>query len=157
VKNPVAELRLVNGVLANQETAWGEAGRVDKAEVLVRFKSAQTLAAIVIYEDASGPVPSGDRVRERTTTRYGIEVRKAATGEWSRLGHVVGNTQLINIFECPSFEVDRIRYTWAGRHDHNIGRTDGAVRVAQIEAYRAGDALDLEDVLNEKDDGLRLD
>ncbi|HUT59351.1 MAG TPA: PQQ-binding-like beta-propeller repeat protein [Phycisphaerae bacterium] len=157
VNNPVAALRLVSGVIANQETAWGEAGRVDKAEVLVRFKSRQTLSAIVIYEDASGPAPSGDRVRERATTRYGIEVRNAATGEWSRLGHVVDNTQLINIFECPSFDINQIRYTWAGRHDHDIGRTDGAVRMAQFEAYRAGDALDVDDLLNEKDDGLRLD
>ena len=157
VNHPVAELRLVNGVLANQETAWGEAGRVGKAEVLVRFRSPQKLSAVAIYEDVSGPVPGRDGVRERTTMRYGVDIRNAADRQWSRLGHVVDNTQLINIFPCPSFEVDRIRYTWAGRHDGRLGRTDGSVRVAQIEAYMAGDALDLEDILEGKDDSLGLD
>ncbi|MGB2822595.1 MAG: PQQ-binding-like beta-propeller repeat protein, partial [Phycisphaerae bacterium] len=131
VDDPVAALRLVNGRLANQETAWAKAGRVDKAEVLVRFRTPRKLSAVAIYEDASGPVPGGDRVRERTAMRYALDVRNAVNGQWSRLGRVVDNTQLVNILVCPSFPVDRIRYTWAGRHDQDQGRTDGAVRMAQ--------------------------
>ncbi|HUS47679.1 MAG TPA: PQQ-binding-like beta-propeller repeat protein [Phycisphaerae bacterium] len=158
VDSPAAALRLTNGVIANQETAWAKAGRADKAEVLVRFRTPRKLSAVAAYEDASGPVPDGDRVRERTAMRYGLDVRNAVTGQWSHLGHVVRNTQLINIFEGPAFAVDEIRYTWAGRHDEDQGRTDGAVRTAQIEAYMAADALDIEDLLNRpSDDGLGLE
>jgi hypothetical protein len=47
-----------------------------------------------------------------------------------------------------------IRYVWAGRHDDvNLGRTDGYVRTAQIEAYRTGESLDVEQLLDTtKDD-----
>jgi len=156
--SPVAALRLVNGVIANQETAWAKAGSVDKAEVLVRFRSPRKFSAVAIYEDASGPVPSGDSVRERTAMRYGLDVRNAVSGQWSPLGRIVDNTQLVNIFAGPPFPIDQIRYTWAGRHDQDQGRTDGAVRMAQIEAYMAADALDIEDLLNRpEDDGLGLE
>jgi len=156
--SPLAAMRLVNGVIVNQETAWGKAGSVDKAEVLVRFKSPRKLSAVAIHEDASGPVPSGESVRERTAMRYGLDARNAVSGRWSRLGHVAGNTQLVNIFEGPAFPISQIRYTWAGRHDNDLGRTDGAVRMAQIEAYSAADALDIEGLLDSgRDDGLGLD
>jgi len=148
---------MVNGVIANQDTAWAGAGGVDRAEVRVSFNKPQPLAAVAVYEDASGPVPGGKGVRETTTMRYTVSVRNAATGRWSPLGQVAANTQLINIFPSPSFNVDQILYVWAGRHDAvHRGRTDGAVRTAQIEAY-ADDILDLDDLLDVKDDDLNLE
>jgi len=154
---PDASLRMVNGVIANQDTAWAGAGGVDRAEVRVSFNKPQPLSAVVIYEDASGPVPGGKGVRETTTMRYAVSVRNAATGQWSPLGQVAANTQLINLFPCPSLNVDQILYVWAGRHDAvHRGRTDGAVRMAQIEAY-ADDILDLDDLLDVTDDDLKLE
>jgi hypothetical protein len=156
-KNLKAAIKLVNGHIANQETAWAGAGGVDKTVVYVRFKKPQVASSIVIYEDISGPVPGGDSVRERTASRYSIDILNAATGKWSRLGHVFDNTQTINIFPCPDHEISQVRYTWAGKHDAVFaGRTDGAVRTAQIEVYSSAD----EEILNSleiKDDPLELD
>jgi hypothetical protein len=143
---PGAASRLVNGVIANQETAWAPAAAVDRADVIVKFKKPRKLSSIAIYEDASGPVVSGGKVRERTAMRYRVDIHDASTGRWVPLGHVVDNTQLVNMFACPPVNVDQIRYTWAGRHDDTIlGRTDGSVRTAQIEAYAVADPLDVDE------------
>jgi outer membrane protein assembly factor BamB len=142
---PGAAGRVVNGVIANQETAWAEAAKVDWAEVVVKFTKPRKLSAIAIYEDASGPVVTEGKVRERAATRYQVDVYNASTRQWVQLARVVDNTQLLNIFACPDFEVAQMRYTWAGRHDSVVmGRTDGFVRTAQIEAYAASDVLEVD-------------
>jgi hypothetical protein len=148
-------LRLVNGLLANQETAW--AGGVDAADIVVSFTKPQSLSALVIYEDASGPISGGESVRELATPRYSVDAI-TAKGESIRLGLVHDNTQLINIFPCPTDAITGIRYTWASRFDGVFkGLSDGTVRMAQMEAYEAGGALDTEDLLNVKDDDLKID
>ena len=148
-KRPDTALRMVNGVLVNQPTGW--AGGVDTATIDVGFNRPQKLSVIVIYEDASGPMPAGDRVREVTSSRYRIDV----DGRPTQPGQVFDNTQLINIFECPDHAVSGIRYTWAGRFDGNFkGLGDGVAHIAQFEAYAAEDGLDVEDLLNVNDDGM---
>ena len=150
-----AALRLVNGLLANQETAW--AGGVDAADIVVSFTKPQSLSALVIYEDASGPISGGDRVRELATPRYSVDAI-TAKGASIRLGLLHDNTQLINIFPCPTDAITGIRYTWASRFDGVFkGLSDGTVRMAQMEAYEVGGILDTEDLLNVKDDGLKID
>ncbi len=59
-----------------------------------RFKKPQTLTAIAIYEDNSGPIPSGNQIREKTASRYGLYVRQAGARELTYLGHVSDNTQM---------------------------------------------------------------
>ena len=158
---PQAALRCVDGVLANQESAWTKEARgtgVNHAEGRVRFKKPQTLTSIAIYEDNDGPLPSGNGVRERTSMRYGVYVRNAATRELLHVGHAVDNTQLVNVFECPPVAVDEILYFWAGRHD--AGKTDGVVRMAELEAYadEMTILLDDDDVLGgDDDDALDLE
>ena len=155
IKRPDFALQLVNGVIANQETAW--VGGVDSADIVVGFKSPQKLSAIVIYEDATGPVPSGESVRERATPRYFVDAQGAA-GQSVRLGHVFDNTQLVNIFECPPFPITGIRYVWASRFDGAFkGASDGAVRMAQFEAYAAEDDMGIDDLLQGADDSLLLE
>ncbi|MBM4164330.1 MAG: hypothetical protein FJ222_07810 [Lentisphaerae bacterium] len=165
VKSPTVPLQLVNGAIANNKTVWDKInerpeGVVAYADAVVRFDRPSALSAIAVYEDMTGPViTEGDRVRERTTMRYAVEVRNTA-GQWARIGVVSENRQLVNIFPCPEYPVDSIRYVWAGRHDYlNLGRTDGFVRTAQIEAYVSGEALDLEYLMevNEAGDLPRFD
>jgi len=152
---PQAALRCVDGVLADQETLWTKEATgsdVDWADGRVKFKRPQTLTSIAIYEDNTGPVPSGSGVQERTAPHYAVYVREAKTRQWRRVGHVVDNTQLVNIFECPPVPVDEIHYLWAGRRD--AGRIDGFVRMAEIEAYADEVAVMLDSVLDGADDLL---
>jgi hypothetical protein len=136
---PTFALKMVNGQIANQETAYGKAPEVSKAEWVVGFQRAQTLSSIVVYEDPAGPAPAGEEVKERATPRYGIDVCTAG-GQWTRLGQVVDNTQLINIFPCPTNAIIAIRYIWASNYDNvSRGRGDGAVRGMQFEAYSVED------------------
>ena len=143
---PQAALRCVDGKITNQETAWTTGARgagINLATGHVKFKKPQTLTSIAIYEDNTGPVVAGHGVREKTAMRYCVYVRRADTREMLHLGSVVDNTNLINIFECPEIEVDEILYYWAGRTDSP--RTDGPVRMAEIEAY-ADDISMIEDL-----------
>lgn len=154
---PQAALRLVDGVIANQETAWTTEARgegVEFAEAVVHFKKPQELRAIAVYEDNSGPVAGEQDVKERTALRYGVYVREAVSGQWRQIGQVANNTQLVNVFPCPAVPVDQIRYFWAGRHD--TARTDGLVRMAEIEAYSADD-LDILDDGDARGGADRLD
>ncbi|MGD0092632.1 MAG: hypothetical protein ABSE73_22185, partial [Planctomycetota bacterium] len=140
-----ADLRCVDGVLANQETAWTTEATglgVAYAEGRVRFKQPQTVAAIVVYEDNSGPVAAGTGVLEKTAMHYGVYIREAKSGRWQRAGQVADNTNLVNVFACPPVEINEILYFWAGRNDS--GRTDGVVRMAELEVYSTEEA----DVLN---------
>jgi outer membrane protein assembly factor BamB len=129
-------LRMVNGRIGDEDSAWGPSASgsaVDRATGVVRFRKPQTLTAIAIYEDNTGPVLSGDGVLEKTASRFGVYVRKAGAKDLTYVGHVTDNTQLVNVFACPSVPVSEIHYVWAGRTDS--GKTDGPVRMAEIEAY----------------------
>jgi len=151
-------MRLVDGVIANQETAWTTAvrgGAVDYAEGRVRFRAPQQLAAIVIYEDSGGPIPGVAGVSETAATRYGVYVHETASKQWRRIGRVVDNTQLVNVFECPLADIDEIRYFWAGRND--VDKTDGLVRMAELEAYSADDLSGILDATGGPDDSLNRD
>ena len=151
---PRAALRCVDGKIANQETAWTkEAGgtRVNLAFGRIPFKKPQTLTSIAVYEDNSGPALTGNGVRERAATRYGVYLRDAATRKMLHVGHVVDNTNLVNVFACPPVEVDEIYYFWAGRTDS--GKTDGFVRMAEIEAYAEEAIMMLDDDLESEDGG----
>ena len=133
---PQSALRMVNGRIAGEDTVWGPSvsGRdVHHARGVVRFKAPQTLTSIVVYEDNSGPVPAGDGVREKTAPRYSVYVQKAGARELTYVGHVVDNTQLVNVFAAPPEAVSEIHYFWAGRTDSD--KIDGPVRMAEIEAY----------------------
>jgi len=135
-----ASIRCVDGILANQETAWtleAKGGDVACAEGRIHFRRPQSLAAIAVYEDTAGPVIDGAGVRETVAMRYGVYVREAKTKRWLRVGLADSNTDLVNIFECPPVLVDEILYFWAGRND--AGRTDGVVRMTELEAYSADD------------------
>lgn len=137
-------LRMVNGRLAGENSVWGPSASgadLDYATGVVHFKKPRTLTAIAIYEDNSGPLPSGEGVVEKVASRYGVYVRKAGAKELTYVGHVSDNTQLVNIFACPPFAVDEVHYVWAGRT--NRARTDGPVRMAEVEAYadEVGSAL----------------
>jgi WD40 repeat protein len=165
VKSPTIPLQLVNGAIANSKTVWDKItgrpeGIVAYADAVVRFDKPSALSAIVVYEDMTGPViTEGGSVGERTTMRYAVDVRNKA-GQWARIGVMSENRQLVNIFPCPAYDIDSVRYVWAGRHDFmNLGRTDGFVRTAQIEAYVSGEALDLEYLMevNEAGDLPRFD
>jgi len=143
---PQTALRLVDGVIANQETAWtteARGGAVDYAEGSVRFKTPQQLRAIAIYEDNSGPVPGAGGVSETVATHYAVYVREAASKQWRRVGHVVDNANLVNVFECPAADIVEIRYFWAGRNDAD--KTDGLVRMAELEVYSADDLAEILD------------
>ena len=76
--------------------------------------------------------------------------------ELSPLGVVSENRQLVNIFECPSKPMRSLQLTYGGRQDFRSGQvTDGQIRTAQIELYAPAGAIDMEDILNIKeDDGL---
>jgi outer membrane protein assembly factor BamB len=149
---PATALRLVNGRIAGDDTAWGPAvtsAAIDSATGVVRFKKPRALTAIAVYEDTTGPVLTPAGVAERASSRYGLFVRRSGGRELIPVGHVVDNTNLINVFTCPAEPVEEIHWIWAGRTDTD--RTDGPVRMAEIEAY----AEDLDDLLEEPaDDSL---
>ena len=164
VSCPAVGLKLVDGAIANTKTDWDtishqrKEGTVAYADAVALFSKPCALSAIAVYEDITGPViKEGAQVRERTAMRYAVEVRNTA-GQWARVGMVAGNRQLVNVFACPPYDISGIRYVWAGRHDDmDLGRTDGFVRTAQIEAYASEDALDVDDLLDVKDEGMWLD
>jgi hypothetical protein len=147
---PQAAGRCVDGVLANQESAWtreatGEG--VDHANGRVRFRQAVTLSAIAIYEDPAGPVPAGTGVRETVAPHYALYVREAATRQWRCVGVVTDNTQLVNLFPCPPVPIDELHYFWAGRTAAD--RIDGPVRLAELEAYAEDGELAEDDAAEE--------
>lgn len=147
---PRAAQRAVDGVIANQKSAWtteATGKKVQSAEGMVRFDEPETLTSIAIYEDNTGPVPTGKGVKEKTAMRYGLYVRNAESKRWVSLGPVTGNTHLINVFECPDFAIDRIRYFWAGRSLAH--RTDGVVRMLELEAYADEMSVLMEDAPEE--------
>jgi len=136
-KAPRAALRLVDGLLGNQETQWQETrdtvtGRaISHAIARVSFKKRETVTAIAIYEDNRGPVPSADAARETTSAHYGITINDR------RVGYVAGNTNLVNIFTFPPMTARAIDYFWAGREFTDT--TDGKVRMAEFEVYSTDD------------------
>ncbi|MDP7251167.1 MAG: PQQ-binding-like beta-propeller repeat protein [Planctomycetota bacterium] len=159
---PRASLRLVDGLLGNQETKWQESREVNSgsgvhsANAMVKFKKPQPLNTIAIYEDNRGPVPSGASAKEMTAQHYGVYIHEVETSKWRRVGYVHNNTNLVNIFTFPSTDVDQIHYFWAGRPF--VGRTDGMVRMAEFEAYvsEAGE-FELEDLDAPDKDDLELE
>ena len=143
---PKSALQMVNGRLVGDETAWGPAvtaADVDSATGVVRFKKPRSLTAIAVYEDPTGPVVTPAGVAERASSRYGLFVRRPGRRDLIPIGHVVDNTNLVNVFPCPPEPIQEIHWIWAGRTDTD--RTDGPVRMAEIEAY----GEELEDLLEE--------
>lgn len=153
---PAAALRLVNGRLDDADAVWTTKARGEKvlsAEARVKFSKPQTISAVAIYEDASGPVPVGDTAVETTTPRFAVFAKEAKTGQWRRCGVKFDNVNLVNVFAGADVPVDEILYLWASREAATI---DGFVRPTEIEIY-AGD--DLEAALDEPgaaDDPLGL-
>lgn len=146
---PKSALLMVNGRLVGDDTAWGPAvtgADVDSASGVVRFKKPRTLTAIAVYEDPSGPVVTPTGVAERAASRYGVFVRRPGQRDLVPIGHVVDNTNLVNVFLCPPEPIEEIHWIWAGRAD--MSRTDGPVRMAEIEAY----GEELEDLLEDPTD-----
>ncbi|MCJ8331890.1 MAG: PQQ-binding-like beta-propeller repeat protein [Lentisphaeria bacterium] len=140
--NPKAALQMVNGRIANRNSAWASAGGTEYVTVKIRLKKPMELAAVVIYEDSSGPVVAGNNVRERAMLRYKL----------SPLGVVSENRQLVNIFECPSKPMRSLQLTYGGRQDFRSRQvTDGQIRTAQIELYAPAGAIDM-DILNSTED-----
>ncbi len=148
---PKAALRLVDGVIANQDSAWSSEVKGDQvawADARIRFSKPLSLAAIVIYEDNSGPAPTNKSVLELTSMRYAVYVHEVKNNRWHCVGQVSNNTNLVNIFACPPIDIDQIHYFWAGRNDAE--KTDGFVRMCEIEAYstEADALLNLDDMLD---------
>ena len=146
---PKSALLMVNGRLVGDDTAWGPAGTgadVDSATGVVRFKKPRSLTAIAVYEDPTGPVVTPAGVAERASSRYGLFVRRPGRRDLIPIGHVVDNTNLVNVFPCPPEPIEEIHWIWAGRAD--MSRTDGPVRMAEIEAY----GEELEDLLEDPTD-----
>ena len=146
---PKSALLMVNGRLVGDDTAWGPAGTgadVDSATGVVRFKKPRSLTAIAVYEDPSGPVVTPAGAAERASSRYGVFVRRPGRRDLVPIGHVVDNTNLVNVFPCPPEPIEEIHWIWAGRAD--MSRTDGPVRMAEIEAY----GEELEDLLEDPTD-----
>ncbi len=163
VKSPSVGLQLVNGAIANNKTIWAKIsgrpeGELAYADAVAQFSKPSVISAIAVYEDVTGPVINGASVRERTAMRYAVEVSNKS-GQWSRIGVVTGNRQLVSIFPGPTNTITGIRYVWAGRHDDvDLNRTDGFVRTGQIEAYVEDMGLDLDDIMKtDKGDILKLD
>jgi outer membrane protein assembly factor BamB len=153
---PRRALGLVDGLIGNQETKWQEAQdavtgtSISHATAKVAFKRAETISAIAIFEDNRGPVPSGDAVQEMTSMHYGVYINGR------RIGYVVGNTNLANVFTFPPIETKTIEYFWAGREFAE--RTDGTTRMAEFEAYSTEDAeLRLDESADITEDGLKLE
>jgi WD40 repeat protein len=163
VKSPSVGFQLVNGAIANNKTIWAKIsgrpeGELAYADAVAQFSKPSVISAIAVYEDGTGPVINGASVRERTAMRYAVEVSNKS-GQWSRIGVVTGNRQLVNIFPGPTNTITGIRYVWAGRHDDvDLNRTDGFVRTGQIEAYVEDMGLDFDDIMKtDKGDILNLD
>jgi outer membrane protein assembly factor BamB len=153
---PAAAVRMANGRLDDPNAVWTKEARADgilKAEARVKLAKPQTVSAVAVYEDASGPVPTGAAAVETTTPRFAVFAREAKTGRWRRLGVKFDNVNFVNVFAGSDVPVDEILYVWASREETTI---DGFVRPTEIEIY-AGD--DLEAVLDEpvaEDDPLGL-
>jgi hypothetical protein len=156
-------LRLVNGLIANQKTDWtpvsGPYGpdkapfQARHAEAVTQFAVPKALAAIAVFEDNTGPVFVGGGLRERTATRYAVDVRDSR-GNWIRIGAVRDNRQLVNIFPCPKDKISGVRYIWGGREDAvSRNLADNFIRTAQIEAYAAEGVTQvlIEKILNQED------
>lgn len=149
---PAAALRLVNGRLDEPDAVWtkeavGEG--IHSAEARVKLSKPQTISAVAVYEDISGPVPQGNAALETIAPRFAVFAKEAKTGRWRRLGARFDNANLVNVFVGPDVPVDEILYVWAGREDTTI---DGLVRPTEIEVY-AGDDVDalLEEPVGEDD------
>jgi hypothetical protein len=135
---PATALRLVDGIVGDQETIWTREVSgldVESAEARIAFPKPQTLAAIVVYEDNAGPVATPSDVKETVSPHFGVFVREAKTKQWRRIGLRSGNVNLVNVFPCPDMPVDEVRYFAAPRNDADT--TDGLVRLAEVEAYSA--------------------
>jgi hypothetical protein len=135
---PQTALRLVDGGISGEETAWTAQARgtqVDHAECRIKLKTPQRLRSIALYEDNADPVADAKGVRERISTRFGVYVHDAHKNKWMPAGVAADNQQLVNIFSCPAGTFDEILYFWAGRNDSRL--TDGVVRLAELEVYSA--------------------
>jgi len=153
---PAAALRVVNGRLDDADAVWTKEVQGDgilSAEARVKLTKPQTISAVAVYEDVSGPVPRGGGVAETATPRFAVFAKEAKSGRLLRLGAKFDNTSLVNVFAGPDVPVDEILYLWAAREATAI---DGFVRPTEIEIY-AGDDIDslLEEPL-ENDDPLGL-
>jgi len=158
---PDAALRMVDGVIANQQCAWTTAAKgpeVEYAEGVIRFRKPQRICAVAVYEDCSGPVVSGGRTLETIAPHFGIYVNEKGKG-WRRVGYAVENRNMVNVFTFPPVETDAVRYFWAGRDFGWL--CDGIVRSAEIEVYSTEDDVLSLDSLDEQgaageNDGLGL-
>jgi outer membrane protein assembly factor BamB len=151
---PAAALRLVNGRLDEPDAAWTkEVGgeEVARAEARVKLSKPQTIAAVAIYEDPSGPVPTATAALETVSPRFAVYAKEAGSGSWRRLGSRFDNESLVNVLAGPDGPVDELLYVWAGRDD--AATIDGLVRPTELEIY-AGDDLEtlLDDPLEDDDD-----
>lgn len=119
--------------------------KVKEASAHVKFKRPLHITAIVVYEDNSGPVPGGNTVLQTVAPHYGIYAHDTESDRWVRVGYVVNNTNLVNIFAVRGMTVDQIRYFWAGREFASM--TDEMVRMAEMEVYSTEEAeLGLEEL-----------
>jgi hypothetical protein len=85
-------LRLVDGVIGNQESMWTKEARgtaIASADGHVRFKKPQQVRAIAVYEDNTGPIATTAGTTEKTAMHYGLFGREAKSQRWLRIGHVV--------------------------------------------------------------------
>lgn len=147
---PQQALRMVDGVIANQETAWtteSKGSETAYAQGLLKFTKPTTVSAVAVYEDNSGPVPSAKGVQERTAIHFGIYVHDTKTKQWKRVGYAADNMNLVNVFTFPAIVADQLKYYWAGRNDS--GKTDGIVRTVELEVYSNENFTDILDGLEE--------
>jgi len=152
---PRRALALADGLIGNQETKWQEAQdtvtgtSVSHATAKAAFKRAETISAIAIFEDNHGPLPTADGVQEMASMHYGLYINGR------RVGYVVGNTNLVNIFTFPPVDTRTIEYFWAGREFAE--RTEGMTRMAEFEAYSTEDVeLRLDEPADITEEGLKL-
>ena len=150
---PAAALRLVNGQLEESDAVWTKEAvgeEIHSAEARVKLVKPQTIAAVAIHEDTSGPVPGRAAALETVSPRFAVYAKEAESGRWRKLGARFDNESLVNVFAGPDVPVSEILYVWAGRDATTI---DGHVRPTEFEVY-AGDDLDalLEDPLEASDD-----
>ncbi|MBI2192483.1 MAG: hypothetical protein HYU36_10920 [Planctomycetes bacterium] len=155
---PQLSFRVVDGLLGNQDTSWHETkgcpggGGVAYATASIAFKKPEKLVAIAVFEDNQGPSVSGGGVTEWLSPFYAVFIHEAKTGSSRRVGYVINNTNLVNVFTFPAVEVDTALYYWAGRdfvHVHG-----GTVRMAEIEAYGTEEGeLELEKPVEEDKEG----
>jgi hypothetical protein len=137
-KAPQASLRLVDGLIGNQETKWQETrdavtgAGIHHATARVTFKKTEAIAAVAVYEDNRGPASSRGSLKEMVSAHFGITINRR------RVGYAVGNTNLVNIFTFPREEAKSLEYFWAGREFASA--TDGMIRMAELEVYSAEEA-----------------